>query len=96
MPGTRKSVRKTLLSRDSSVKSSLYRRLSATKPVLLIHGTRDTQVKLDQSKKFYKALRATNKQAKYIEIKNGTNYLDEEKNRKRVFKAMDKFLNQHL
>lgn len=67
-----------------------------TKPVLLIHGTRDTQVKLDQSKKFYKALRKTNKQAKYIEIKNGTHYLDEEKNRKRVFKAMDQFLNQHL
>jgi len=67
-----------------------------TKPVLLIHGTRDTQVKLDQSKKFYKALRGTNKQAKYIEIKNGTHYLDEEKNRKRVFKAMDQFLNQHL
>jgi dipeptidyl aminopeptidase/acylaminoacyl peptidase len=53
-------------------------------------------VKLDQSKKFYKALRGTNKQAKYIEIKNGTHYLDEEKNRKRVFKAMDQFLNQHL
>lgn len=40
----------------------------ASIPILIFHGDRDQTVPIEQSEKFYAALRAAGKQAKYVEI----------------------------
>lgn len=65
-------------------------------PILLIHGDHDTQVRVSQSRKFYNLARKANLDIEYIEIPNGTHYLDNQDNRIMVFEALDKFLKTHL
>lgn len=65
-------------------------------PMLLIHGTRDTQVRLDQSENFYDKARRLDKNVEYLEIENGTHYLDFQPNRIEAFAAVDEFLKEYL
>lgn len=75
------------------------------RPVLIIHGDRDTQVRVTQSADFVK--KATTNDyfgdvneplfpLQYIELPFGTHYLDDNKNRLATFKAVDEFLKKYL
>ncbi len=67
-----------------------------TKPVLLIHGLKDTQVHYSQSTKLYEQMRDKNLPVRYVELENGTHYFDEAEDRKLLFNEMESFLKQHL
>ena len=65
-------------------------------PILLIHGTEDTRVGVDQSRDFEVKAKQAGLDVEYIEIEDGTHFLDEHHNRLTVFKALDAFLDKHL
>lgn len=65
-------------------------------PVLLIHGENDVVVPVDQSRRMAKALKKYNKPYQYIELEEGTHYLDYLPHRQQTFEAMETFLQQHL
>lgn len=65
-------------------------------PVLLIHGTDDRSVRVEQSRDLYKALRKHDKDVQYIELEDGDHYLSTNSHRLQTFQAMDSFLKQHL
>lgn len=65
-------------------------------PVLLLHGTDDRSVPYQQSDMMYKALLRQNKPVEYIEFDKGDHYLSNNSHRLETFKAMDRFLKQHL
>lgn len=65
-------------------------------PILLLHGTHDTQVRTKQSSEFYQKAKDKGLDVKYVEYKWGTHYLDEQDNRLDAFKQMEDFLEQHL
>ncbi|NIA27029.1 MAG: alpha/beta fold hydrolase [Desulfobulbaceae bacterium] len=97
------SQRKTVGdTRDSQQKKVLYQNSAIhfvekiKSPILLIHGDHDTQVRVKQSREFYAAAHAANVDIEYIELEDGTHYLDENKNRLVVFRAMDDFLKKYL
>lgn len=66
------------------------------RPILLIHGTFDTQVHVKQSQKFYKMAERAGIDVEYVELERGTHYFDENVNRQAVFEALDQFLETHL
>lgn len=65
-------------------------------PVLLIHGKDDSIVPVDQSRVMASALKGEGKVYEYIELEDGTHYLDYLPDRKQTFEAIDKFLNKYL
>jgi len=69
---------------------------SARGPILLVHGTRDTRVKLDQSKSIYGPLKKAKVDVELFVIKNGTHYLDHQANRQKVFREIGEFLAKHI
>jgi len=66
-----------------------------TAPILLIHGTKDTQVNYHQSADFYDKARGKI-DVQYIELEDTTHYLDDSAGRKATFKALDEFLSKYL
>lgn len=65
-------------------------------PILLIHGRDDTSVPVDQSRSMAKALKKHGKNYEYIELEDGTHYLDYLPHRQQTFEAMEKFLQKYL
>jgi dipeptidyl aminopeptidase/acylaminoacyl peptidase len=65
-------------------------------PLLIIHGTEDTRVRVAQSRDFNKKAQAAGLDIQYLELEDGTHFLDEYNNRLAVFEALDGFLQQHL
>lgn len=65
-------------------------------PLLLIHGTEDTRVRVTQSRDFYRAAQQAGIDIEYLELEDGTHFLDEYNNRLAVFEALDSFLQKHL
>lgn len=65
-------------------------------PVLLIHGNADTVVLVEQSRVMAKALKKANKDHEYVELDEGSHYLDYLPHRKQTFEAMEKFLKKYL
>jgi len=65
-------------------------------PMLLVHGTQDTRVRVSQSRAFYNKAEEIGLDIEYIEIEDGTHFLDGYANRLTVFKAIDEFLDEHL
>ncbi len=66
------------------------------KPMLLIHGVKDTRVSYKQSADFYAALKRRGVDVTYLEQADGTHFFDTEHERVEAFSAMEKFLRQHL
>ncbi len=64
--------------------------------MLVIHGTEDTRVRIAQTRQFYNKAKEAGLDIEYIEIEDGTHFLDENNNRMAVFEALDKFLKKHL
>jgi len=65
-------------------------------PVLLLHGDKDLVVDVSQSRNMYKALQKRKKQVEYIELKNGSHFMDIETNRLTILNAFEAFLETHL
>lgn len=65
-------------------------------PVLLIHGTKDRVVRVDQSEDMFDELEDEDKQVEYLEIEKADHYLSNNEHRLQTFGAMDKFLNTFL
>lgn len=66
------------------------------KPLLLIHGVKDTRVSYKQSADFYAALKRRGVNVTYLEQADGTHFFDTERERVEAFSAMEKFLRRHL
>ncbi|KFZ36391.1 hypothetical protein HR45_16320 [Shewanella mangrovi] len=75
--------------------SAAYHINEIKKPILLIHGTKDTQVSYHQSEEFYSKAKSRI-DIEYVEIDNMTHYLDDAEGRMETFKAIDEFLDKHL
>ncbi len=66
-------------------------------PLLIIHGESDRVVPIEQSNILIEELEsAGNENFQFIELPNGTHFLDKQENRTTLFKAMDHFLTTHL
>jgi dipeptidyl aminopeptidase/acylaminoacyl peptidase len=65
-------------------------------PVLIIHGTRDWQVQLEQSETMAAALEKYKKDVDYVTIKNATHDLDRKSDRVTVLKEIETFLKENL
>ncbi|MCJ8304127.1 S9 family peptidase [Shewanella sp.] len=65
-------------------------------PILLIHGTKDTRVNFQQSSDFYSKAKSKGLNVRYIELKDGTHFLDNPDNRKIAYGEISAFLNKYL
>lgn len=66
------------------------------KPMLLIHGVKDTRVPYKQSEKLYDVLKTKGVDVSYLEQKEGTHHFDTEQERTEAFAQMETFLKTHL
>jgi len=67
-----------------------------TKPVLLIHGSKDRVVDHDHSEDMYSKLKRKKKTVKYIELEGADHYLSNNGHRLETFNAIDQFLDKYL
>jgi dipeptidyl aminopeptidase/acylaminoacyl peptidase len=81
---------------DLKARSPYYQAAKIKTPILLLHGEDDRVVDVEQSRKFAEELKDLGKSVEYIEFKYGDHYLSIQRNRHAAFKAMDRFLKQHL
>ena len=102
-PTKRAFVRKTIGDPSDNGDVNMMVKVSAinyvdqiTAPILLIHGTNDTQVRYKQSVDFYKRAKKSGVDINYVELVRGTHYLDGNENRLKAFQALGKFLQKHL
>ncbi len=65
-------------------------------PLLLLHGKRDTVVRVKQSRMFAAALERAGKPFRYVEQDNGDHFLSVTSQRKEFFVEMRDFLTEHL
>lgn len=66
------------------------------KPLLLVHGLKDTQVNYHQSTDLFEKMEAKDLPVQYVELKDGTHYFDEAEDRKLLFTELEAFLKKHL
>lgn len=65
-------------------------------PVLLVHGTVDRSVPVDQSETMASALRRAGKPHRYVELDGGDHHLSRHSHRMEFFRALESFLDEHL
>lgn len=65
-------------------------------PVLLIHGTDDTVVPIDQSRRMQRALQAANKDVRFVELRGDDHWLSDAPTRIQMLREIETFLDQHL
>ena len=65
-------------------------------PILLLHGKRDTVVRVEQSRKFASALARHGKTYRYVEQEQGDHFLSFTSQRQEFFAEMASFLDEHL
>ena len=66
------------------------------KPLLLVHGVKDTRVPYKQSSELYSALKAKGIPVSYLEQEDGTHFFDTEQERTEAFAEMETFLKRYL
>ena len=65
-------------------------------PILLIHGTDDKVVSVEQSENMYDELKSINKKVEYVPIRMASHHLKKANERIKVLTAIDKFVNKHI
>lgn len=65
-------------------------------PILLIHGADDTVVRIDQSRRMERALRAAGKVVRFVELAGDDHYLSDAESRIQALREMEAFLAEHL
>lgn len=65
-------------------------------PVLLMHGTNDASVSVNQSRKFHTRMTARSKDIRYVEFNGGGHNLYNQTHRTRFLNEIDQFLKKHL
>jgi dipeptidyl aminopeptidase/acylaminoacyl peptidase len=65
-------------------------------PILLMHGTDDTVVPIDQSRRMLRALNAANKNVRFVELRGDDHWLSDAPTRIQVLREIETFLAQHL
>jgi dipeptidyl aminopeptidase/acylaminoacyl peptidase len=65
-------------------------------PILLIHGTEDTVVPVEQSRRMNATLRAAGKQVTYVELKGDDHWLSSASMRTQMLQEVEKFLTANL
>jgi len=65
-------------------------------PVLLVHGSKDRVVPVQQSRDMAAALQTAGKPHQFIELEDGDHWLSDYEHRIKLFEAMDQFLATHL
>ncbi|MFT5312708.1 MAG: dipeptidyl aminopeptidase/acylaminoacyl peptidase, partial [Paraglaciecola sp.] len=81
---------------DTEAISPYFHAKKFNKPVLLIHGKRDTRVSYRQSKTMYEELKSEGKDVSYEEFEYGTHFLNDATNRVNAMKLMKGFFAKHL
>lgn len=76
--------------------SPVYRADEIKIPVLLLHGEHDMVVPVEQSEVMYSALKAKDKNVRYVELDGGSHSLRNMQNRQQALKEIDRFVRQHL
>jgi len=65
-------------------------------PVLLIHGTRDQTVPIEQSERMNAALKSAKKPVTYVELGKENHYLQDSETRLKTLEESIKFVNAHI
>lgn len=65
-------------------------------PVLLIHGTDDTVVPIEQSRRMLNALRNAGKDVRFVELRGDDHWLSDAPTRIQMLRELEGFLAQHL
>ena len=65
-------------------------------PVLLIHGTDDTVVDIDQSRVMKRALENARKRVELVELSGGDHWLSDSETRLATLRALDEFVSRHI
>jgi dipeptidyl aminopeptidase/acylaminoacyl peptidase len=65
-------------------------------PILLIHGTNDTVVPVEQSRRMDATLRKEAKQVTYVELKGDDHWLSTASMRTQMLTEVERFLARHL
>ena len=82
---------------DQLKKTSPVRAVEKIKiPILLIHGTDDAVVPIEQSRMMADELKDQHKVYEYVELEGGSHHLDYLPHRKQTFDAMEAFLAKYL
>jgi dipeptidyl aminopeptidase/acylaminoacyl peptidase len=67
-----------------------------TIPILLLHGTEDTIVPIDQSRRMRARLAAAGKDVRFVELRGDDHFLSDEETRIQMLRELEAFLAQHL
>lgn len=65
-------------------------------PILLMHGTDDTVVPIDQSRRMQRALQNAGKNVRFVELRGDDHWISDSSTRQQVMREMETFLAQHL
>ncbi|HCK84241.1 MAG TPA: hypothetical protein DHW63_06910 [Hyphomonadaceae bacterium] len=68
----------------------------ARAPILLIHGTDDTVVPIDQSRRMQQALRTAGKDVRFVELQGDDHWLSDAPTRIQMLRELEAFLALHL
>lgn len=65
-------------------------------PVLLMHGTDDTVVPIEQSRRMFDALRGAGRDVRFVELRGDDHWLSDAPTRIQMLREVEAFLAQHL